>query len=170
MNTLWTKIEEHVGQPFRQSRGKEFTYVIRGNTLKPSTTNWNIPRKDFETAAGISQIKSVSQLQKFGLQGPSYVYAIVTDPRIRPCQRMISLETSVCSEENDPGADSSEQRKAEKYIIAIVGERFQTPLKSETVRMKSGCSVQIDGAAVDHSTLCEAWAHQGKPRVHRSTR
>lgn len=76
---IWSRIVQHAGEEFRQYRGKPFTYSVTGNVLRPSTTNWNIPRSQFELAYK-RDFKKVSDLQD--LQGPSYLFAILSDTRI----------------------------------------------------------------------------------------
>ncbi len=77
---VWQRIAEHAGESFRLKRAKRFTYEVTGNTLRPSTTNRNIPRKDVEEAFGRLPVGGPGELQD--LQGPSYIYAILTDERV----------------------------------------------------------------------------------------
>ena len=78
---VWHGIVALSGQTFRQKRGKPFTYVVSGNSLKPSTTNRQLPRSHFARAFERAPLDGPGQLQD--LQGPSYLFAILTDPRIR---------------------------------------------------------------------------------------
>lgn len=77
---LWKRIESHAGEVFRQIRGGEFTYDVPGNFVNLHRTKRHIPRKDFEEAYSNFPLKNTSTLQH--LQGPSYIYAILTDERI----------------------------------------------------------------------------------------
>ena len=79
--TVWERIRAHAGCVFRQLRGREFTYEVRGNVLRPNTTNRNIPKSDFDKAIRLLPIKNTVPLQN--LQGPSYIFAILADERIR---------------------------------------------------------------------------------------
>jgi hypothetical protein len=78
---IWERIEGHQGQVFRQIRGGEFVYAIRGGCLVPDRTNRQIPRSHFERAFERVPLQSTVRLQS--LQGPSYIYAVIMDPRIR---------------------------------------------------------------------------------------
>ena len=79
--TVWSRIVVHQGETFRQIRGGEFTYEVSGNTVIPDRTNRMFPRSHFEEALALMPLKSTVPLQH--LQGPSYIYAIMMDPRIR---------------------------------------------------------------------------------------
>lgn len=77
--SVWARIEANAGQPFRLKTGKEFTYTVSGGCVHPPT-NRQLPRSHFEQAWNRLPVVGPGQLQD--LQGPSYLYAIVTDPRI----------------------------------------------------------------------------------------
>ena len=79
-DTVWMRIIGLEGSPFRQIRGQEFTYRIVSGAVVPSTTNRNLPRSSFEAAYRRRPLKSTAALQD--LQGPSYLFAILTDPRV----------------------------------------------------------------------------------------
>ena len=80
INEVWTRIIAHQGETFRQIRGQEFTYTVKGNVLRPSTTNRNIPRSHFEKALDRMPLHGPGKIND--LQGPSYIYAILKDRRI----------------------------------------------------------------------------------------
>ena len=77
---VWQRIVTLRGETFYQKRGKPFTYAVSGNSLKPSTTNRQLPRSHFARAFARAPLDGPGQLQD--LQGPSYLFAILTDPRI----------------------------------------------------------------------------------------
>ena len=79
---VWRRIVENEGNTFKQKQGKEFTYTIKGNTIVPSLTQWNIPVSSFDKALAFVPLKNVAVIEKV-CQGPSYVYAILMDQRIR---------------------------------------------------------------------------------------
>ena len=79
--TVWSRIKAHEGERFRQIRGQEFTYRIKGAALVPSTTNQNLPRAQFEQAYAFVPLNSTTPLQR--LRGPSYLYAVLMDARVR---------------------------------------------------------------------------------------
>lgn len=76
----WRRIVAAQGEQFHQKTGKPFTYVVRGAAVMPETTNRQIPRAHFERASGRRPLDGPGRLQD--LQGPSYLYAILTDPRV----------------------------------------------------------------------------------------
>ena len=80
-STVWSRIEAETGKTFRQIRGGEFTYRIQSGQLIPDRTNRIIPRSDFEKAFKLVPLKSTVSVQS--LQGPSYIYAVLMDQRIR---------------------------------------------------------------------------------------
>jgi hypothetical protein len=79
-DAVWRRIAAFQGHTFRQRRGKPFTYVVSGGCVVPSTTNRLLPRSQFARAFERAPLGGPGQLQD--LQGPSYLFAILTDPRI----------------------------------------------------------------------------------------
>jgi hypothetical protein len=79
---VWRRIVTLSGEIFQQKRGNAFTYTVSGNSLKPSTTNRQLPRSHFARAFARRPLDGPGQLQD--LQGPSFLFAILTDPRITP--------------------------------------------------------------------------------------
>jgi hypothetical protein len=78
---VWRRIVAHEGETFTQVRGQGFTYEADGRVLRPSTTNQNLSRATFEKALDRVPLRSTAVVQD--LRGPSYLYAILMDPRIR---------------------------------------------------------------------------------------
>lgn len=78
---VWSAIEHNAGQTFRQARGQAFTYAVRGNAIVPSTTPARIARSQFEQAWRRMPVAGPGELSD--LYGPSYLFAILTDRRIR---------------------------------------------------------------------------------------
>jgi hypothetical protein len=78
---VWARIIAHEGQQFEQIRGKRFSFSRHANTLSLSTTNQFISRAQIESAYELVPLRSTTQLQH--LRAPSYLYAILMDPRIR---------------------------------------------------------------------------------------
>lgn len=77
---IWARICRHEGETFRQIRGKEFTYTVNGNSIRLSTTNYNIAKSTFEKALAFLPLENTVPIQH--LSAPSYLYAILTDSRI----------------------------------------------------------------------------------------
>ena len=80
-DTIWNRIKAHEGETFTQIRGGEFTYEVSGNTVIPDRTNRMFPRSQFEEAFTLVPLKNTVPVQH--LQGPSYIFAIMMDERIR---------------------------------------------------------------------------------------
>ncbi|ADL52963.1 hypothetical protein [Clostridium cellulovorans] len=78
---LWKRIEECEGQVFRQIRGGEFTYKVKGNVIELNRTNRVVCKSTFEEALKHVPLVNTVPLQR--LQAPSYLYAILMDTRIR---------------------------------------------------------------------------------------
>lgn len=78
---MWGRIEAHAGEVFTQKRGGEFRYRMIGNMVVPDRTNHQLPRSHFRTAYERMPVDGPGALGD--LRGPSYLYAILTDPRIR---------------------------------------------------------------------------------------
>ncbi|GEM_PF-617354 len=79
--SVWSRIVEHAGETFHQIRGKAFTYSIAGNSVKPDSVNRCIHVSQFEQALEFVPLHNTKPVQH--LQGPSYLYAILMDDRIR---------------------------------------------------------------------------------------
>lgn len=82
INEVWSNIVKNEGETFRQLKGKPFTYTVVANSINLSTTNRNISKKTIEQAMEFLPLDSTAPLQH--LQGPSYLYGILTDKRIIP--------------------------------------------------------------------------------------
>ena len=81
IDRVWERIVAHEGERFRQILGKEFTYRIAGHGAVLSTTNQTLPKSTFGKALERMPARSTVPLQD--LRGPSYLYAILMDHRIR---------------------------------------------------------------------------------------
>lgn len=78
---VWKRICDNQGQEFRQIRGKIFTYSIRGNTAYLNCTNRSFSKSTIKQALEFVPLKNTVPLQH--LQAPSYLYAILTNERIK---------------------------------------------------------------------------------------
>jgi len=81
INDVWSRIIAHTGEKFYQIRGGEFTYEIYGGHVHPNRTKQQIPKSHFEEALGYVPLENTIPVQH--LRGPSYIYAILMDNRIR---------------------------------------------------------------------------------------
>ncbi len=78
---VWRRIEAHAGETFHQIRGGEFTYTATSSYISPDRTSQHIPKAHFERALAMVPLSDTVPLQN--LRGPSYIYAVLMDPRIR---------------------------------------------------------------------------------------
>lgn len=81
IDTIWARIVANEGQTFRQIRGKEYTYEVVGSSIIPEGINQNLPQSQFEKAIEYLPLESTSEIQH--LRGPSYLFSILMDARIR---------------------------------------------------------------------------------------
>ena len=78
-DAVWAAIRSLAGQEFKTKTGIPFAYDADQAAVYPPT-NRVLPRTDFQKAWALRPLKTTTQLQH--LQGPSYIFAILTDPRI----------------------------------------------------------------------------------------
>lgn len=64
-----------------------------------------------------------------------------------------------------PPGHSTEQREAEAEILDLLGRRLGAALTPRRIVLANGSHVEIDGASEAPPLLCEAWAHQGRPKA-----
>ena len=81
MDSIWEKVKQHQGEVFYTTTGLEFTYEVVDEKVIHSRSKATLSRSDFEKAVLLNPQKA-SDLHN-DVSGPSYVYAIITDPRIR---------------------------------------------------------------------------------------
>ena len=80
-DTIWQRIKRHSGDTFTQIRGGQFTYEATEAAIIPDRTNQNLPRVHFEEASKLLPLETTKPVQH--LRGPSYIFAILMDRRIR---------------------------------------------------------------------------------------
>lgn len=81
LKEVWSRLQAHQGEVFRQIRGGEFRYAVTETVLRPDRTDWNIPRGHVEHALRLVPLANTVEVQH--LFGPSYIYALLMDARIR---------------------------------------------------------------------------------------
>jgi hypothetical protein len=80
--TIWNKIVSHAGEPFFTKTNLPFTYKIVNDCVVPDRTDYPLGKPNFEKAAQIDSLSGPGQISNL-VRGPAYVYAILTDKRIR---------------------------------------------------------------------------------------
>ena len=78
---VWDRIVANAGQTFHTIRGLPFTYKIKGNGFYPSRTNYRISKSDFRKAYQWVPAEGPGEISEI-VRGPSYVWAVLHDPRI----------------------------------------------------------------------------------------
>lgn len=78
---VWARIQAHAGEIFSQLRGGAFSYSVTADHVIPDRTNHQIPKSHFARALSLLPLDNTMAVQD--LRGPSYIYAILSDPRIR---------------------------------------------------------------------------------------
>lgn len=78
---IWDLIKQHQGEMFYTVSGKELIYRVERDMVFHNRTKIGIPRQAFEKAVAINP-HCPADLQKV-VVGPSYVFAIISDPRIQ---------------------------------------------------------------------------------------
>ncbi len=81
ITTIWARVEAHAGECFHQKRGDDFRYEVHGGCVIPDRTNRFLPRCEFEKALQQVPLDGPGEIRH--LQGPSYIYAVLMDRRIR---------------------------------------------------------------------------------------
>lgn len=81
--TLWNRIIQHENEEFKTKTGLPFTYQISKNKFICSRVNYNISKKNFlqRYLLGLPQVENINM--KEITAGPSYVWAVLHDDRIR---------------------------------------------------------------------------------------
>lgn len=77
---VWRSIRELEGETFKTITGLPFEYVMDGEALIPSRTDYRLSRGNFEKAFERVPIAQPSEIS--AVRGPSYVWAILHDPRV----------------------------------------------------------------------------------------
>lgn len=80
-HSVWHRVAAHAGETFYTVTGIPFSYHMNGDRICLHNTNWSIPRRDVEDAVTVVS-PSISIFKQRGYQGPSYLFGIITDPRI----------------------------------------------------------------------------------------
>lgn len=78
LDEVWARIVAHQGETFTLVTGKEFTYSVSGDVLRPEGVNRNLPKSTFDKALRMMPVSGPGAIRDV-VQGPAYVYAILTD-------------------------------------------------------------------------------------------
>jgi hypothetical protein len=81
MEDVWSRIRSHEGEEFALVRGDIFRYEMFDNYLRPVGRVRHLSKSTFAKALPRVPLQNTTDVSD--LQGPSYVFAILTDKRIR---------------------------------------------------------------------------------------
>jgi hypothetical protein len=81
IDTVWERIRQHAGEDFLLTRGDAFQYEMFDNYLRPVGRVRHLSRSNF--AKALPRVPLTNTRDVGDLQGPSYVFAILMDKRIR---------------------------------------------------------------------------------------
>ena len=79
---IWAKIKANEGVLFYTKTKLPFTYQIVNDCVVPDRTNYPLAKKEFVKASKVENLTGPGQINNL-VRGPAYVYAILTDPRIK---------------------------------------------------------------------------------------
>ena len=83
IDKVWANICKHEGDVFHTVRNKGYTYVVKDNCiLINNDSRRKITKTNLSKALEI-QNPTCSKIGNAGIWGPSYVYGIITDSRIK---------------------------------------------------------------------------------------
>lgn len=77
---IWERIRHLSGAKFTTKTGRPFSYAATSGGVSMNTTNHLLPKGHFQEAFERLPLSGPSRLQD--LRGPSYLYAILIDPRV----------------------------------------------------------------------------------------
>ena len=81
-NDVWERIIRNQGELFYTVKDLPFTYQIIKNSVVTNRTNYPINKSQFVKAYEMGELHGPGEISKI-VRGPAYVYAILTDSRIR---------------------------------------------------------------------------------------
>ncbi len=117
---IWRNIIDCEGQEFTTITGLPFTYRVEDNYVIPDRTEYPLAKSNFEKAAAIKNLQGPGQIN-FISRGPSYVYAILTDERIRnKDMQHVSYRSS------EFGSRNRETLKYKNIVLALIHEGTKT--------------------------------------------
>ena len=78
----WRNIISHAGEEFFTKKNLAFRYKIIDNYVISDRTNYPLSKANFQKAAEFMPLEGPGQISNL-VRGPSYVFAILTDKRIK---------------------------------------------------------------------------------------
>jgi hypothetical protein len=82
IDEVWARIVAHEGERFVTVSGIGFCYSVKGSVLRTDRADWNLPKSTFAKALRMMPVSGPGAFNNV-VQGPAYVFGILTDERIR---------------------------------------------------------------------------------------
>ena len=82
IDEVWDRVRALEGSAFETKTGKSFTYTVVGEALRPSRTEYHIAKSELRKALAVVPFDGPGRISN-EVRGPSYVYAILHDHRVR---------------------------------------------------------------------------------------
>ena len=83
-DAIWKNIKYYEGQVFKTIRGVEYKYTLHNDYILINDDKKRKIKKDAFKISVTIENPTPSKIQNEGIWGPSYVYGIITDERIKP--------------------------------------------------------------------------------------
>jgi hypothetical protein len=83
IDEVFRRIVAHEGDTFQQKRGETFTYTVSAQSIRLDRSNRMVGKGEFAKALEKCPLTGPGQINH--VQAPSYVFAILTDDRIKGC-------------------------------------------------------------------------------------
>ncbi|MDD3428901.1 MAG: hypothetical protein PHG02_02700 [Oscillospiraceae bacterium] len=81
---IWGKIVKHEGEVFYTVRKLPFTYKVgNDNIVFSNAPTFTHSKKNVKKAFEVGPVSGPGKLLEQGITGPSYIYALLTDLRIK---------------------------------------------------------------------------------------
>lgn len=82
IDEVWDRLSSLAGETFQTKTGKPFTFSISGEVLRVSRTEYNLSKGNFAKVIEITPFDGPGTINNL-VRGPSYVWAILHDVRVR---------------------------------------------------------------------------------------
>lgn len=82
MDSVWNRLKDLQGEEFFTKTGKPFRYSIAGDVLCVTRTEYNLTKANFGKALEVTPFDGPGSVNAL-VRGPSYVWALLHDDRVR---------------------------------------------------------------------------------------
>ena len=81
-DAVWRRVTEYAGAIFYTKSGYPFKYTVEDDVVKTSRISYDLYREQFEKAYNLAPVKGPGEYTNL-IRGPSYIWSILHDERIR---------------------------------------------------------------------------------------